>query len=970
MRGGRTKKILKNTVIALVLVTMVFGAFKPTKVSAYDQQQRGWDINYVTRHMGVSDTKDVGNTVEKAKAKYTAFRTAYNTVSTIRNKILNNPKATQADKDEIEGVWKTINNVIGEPKDAFDKIIQYEATGKAMLQDLVNGAWTITECTTWNGTSNPNPDQYTKEPMSYCAVEFNDDIRWPALKQFEDHIQKQDFSHLVNHAKNILARTGETLTQKEIDEAKSKAKKEVPKSALESCYGLVYINIGICLQMAVGWLLYAIAVIVAGILQLGGMLLSYVFSETVLNISSRMGDISAIGTIWSVFRDIANLSFIFLLLYVAVGTMLQLQSVNWKKTLVRVVIAAILINFSMFITKVIIDLSNLVALAFYNQLDTTTVVNGVTKNVSMADKFMDMLGIQGIFKSSLDTVRVWSQTWQSLAAYGIGTIVVMFITAFSFLAAAWLFLMRFAIIIILIIVSPLAFAARAFPNLEKHWSRWWDALIGQALFPPIYMLFIWVTVTIGTELFGTDKGNLAEAFVLNEPGDNSGLAILIKFVLIIVLLNAALALAKTQAGKIGGKMEKYMNNGLSVVEDVRRRTKGVGVRVGINAPSKLVNKGYKRIAAKVQDIYTKAKGPRTDENGKPIMGKTTYVAGKVARVLNAATLGVVGGVVGSVDRAAQQGLNALEKGRWGGDESLEERDKYYKNRERELKDVHQEALDRAAIEKGLSVNLESLTALTNDEIEALKGLTKATADMTTKELEEQKKETLMRGTFLATLSNSQFDNVLKSEKLNFTEQEKNDMKKSRGKVLGAWAKHPTMSTLTSTQRAEIEADIAAGRKPKSYGTFEEFIQKKKPSEIAEMPTDALEAMAERDMLTATDMEQVLSKGNLNIGKRAAIRGKVEANYASSQREIERSVIAAQDRLVLRYMAANPGVTKADALKKFKLKQVRITADDVITPSGYAGPLPPPSQQRQAWAEQYERMRRSYDFLTGTKGINF
>jgi hypothetical protein len=69
-----------------------------------------------------------------------------------------------------------------------------------------------------------------------------------------------------------------------------------------------------------------------------------------------------------VVRDISNVFFILVLLYVAIQTILGLSH-ETKKVVVHVIIMALLINFSMFFTKVVVDSSNMWALVFYNRID-------------------------------------------------------------------------------------------------------------------------------------------------------------------------------------------------------------------------------------------------------------------------------------------------------------------------------------------------------------------------------------------------------------------------------------------------------------------------------------------------------------------------------------------------------------------------------------------------------------------------
>src|SRR3989338_9536011 len=72
---------------------------------------------------------------------------------------------------------------------------------------------------------------------------------------------------------------------------------------------------------------------------------------------------------WTMVRDLLNLVFIFILLYAAISTILQYGNMDIKKILPSLIIAALLINFSMLITKMVIDASHIFAWEFYNQID-------------------------------------------------------------------------------------------------------------------------------------------------------------------------------------------------------------------------------------------------------------------------------------------------------------------------------------------------------------------------------------------------------------------------------------------------------------------------------------------------------------------------------------------------------------------------------------------------------------------------
>ena len=67
-------------------------------------------------------------------------------------------------------------------------------------------------------------------------------------------------------------------------------------------------------------------------------------------------------------RDIANILFIISLLYVAIKTILGLNVTDNKKLVGAVIVIALIINFSLFTTKVVIDASNILAKVFYNNI--------------------------------------------------------------------------------------------------------------------------------------------------------------------------------------------------------------------------------------------------------------------------------------------------------------------------------------------------------------------------------------------------------------------------------------------------------------------------------------------------------------------------------------------------------------------------------------------------------------------------
>src|SRR3989344_4311531 len=101
----------------------------------------------------------------------------------------------------------------------------------------------------------------------------------------------------------------------------------------------------------------------AWILGLAGNLMDMAIK---FSLDTKYFKIDAIDSGWKLIRDLVNMGFIFILLYIANSTILQLSSYNIRSMLAKLIIAAVLINFSLFFTRVVMDAGNIVAINFYN----------------------------------------------------------------------------------------------------------------------------------------------------------------------------------------------------------------------------------------------------------------------------------------------------------------------------------------------------------------------------------------------------------------------------------------------------------------------------------------------------------------------------------------------------------------------------------------------------------------------------
>ncbi len=239
---------------------------------------------------------------------------------------------------------------------------------------------------------------------------------------------------------------------------------------------------------------------------------------------------------WALMRDLANMGFIFMILYLAIQTILGIEGGNVGRKLVTIIVAALLINFSLAISEAVIDASNILAGQFWSS---------ISRGDSTSEIFVDALNLKTLGNSA--AIEALPSNTEVAMLY-LGGAVFLTISAFVLMAGGFMFLMRSFTLVILIILSPVAFAAYAIGN--KKGEEWLNRLLNEAFFAPIYLIMIWVSVMIiSSDGFATfkGKGTFAGLLVSSEKSQISGMSIIFSFGIVIFLLTAAITIAKSMS---------------------------------------------------------------------------------------------------------------------------------------------------------------------------------------------------------------------------------------------------------------------------------------------------------------------------------------------------------------------------------------------------------------------------------------
>ena len=233
-------------------------------------------------------------------------------------------------------------------------------------------------------------------------------------------------------------------------------------------------------------------------------------------------------------------------------------------------VAAVFLNFSLFITEAFIDVGNLFATQFYTQINGPSLASPTLSVGSIAElakggisgKIMSQLGLATLYDAAKDgdaRVLKGANPW----FIGFMGIILFIILAFVLFSLAFVLIARFVVLLFLIIVSPVAFAGLAVPGLKARMMAWWSKLFEQIITAPILLLMLYIALKIIT------ANNFFRGFSGGVTADWTGFAtnaagfagVLLSFLVAMGLLLAVVIQSKnlsafgaSQAMNLGGKL--------------------------------------------------------------------------------------------------------------------------------------------------------------------------------------------------------------------------------------------------------------------------------------------------------------------------------------------------------------------------------------------------------------------------------
>ena len=190
------------------------------------------------------------------------------------------------------------------------------------------------------------------------------------------------------------------------------------------------------------------------------------------------GDNSGAKQGWDFFRNIANAIFAVIFLWIIFSQISNVGVSNYgiKKILPRLIIGALLVNLSYYLCQIFVDLSNILGHTLKDALESGAGEIGTTSEAA---------GWGSVIAATI--VGVGGVAAFAALAIGIPTLVAGFL---AIMTVFIILVVRQAGIILLISMSPIAFAAWLLPNTEDLFKKWMKMFRGLLLvFPIISLLY-------------------------------------------------------------------------------------------------------------------------------------------------------------------------------------------------------------------------------------------------------------------------------------------------------------------------------------------------------------------------------------------------------------------------------------------------------------------------------------------------
>jgi len=273
-----------------------------------------------------------------------------------------------------------------------------------------------------------------------------------------------------------------------------------------------------------------------------------------------------------------------------------------------------------------------------------------------------------------------SSVWQMLTV-GLLGIILYLITAFSFLVVTVLLIIRYAVLIFLMILSPIALAGMILPKAQTYSKMWWTSLISNSFFAPAYFLLTYIVVI----MINSEGFQKAIGFTKTQT---SVIYIIINFGVIITFIILTIILSK-QIGAYGSGAV------MGFAQSARKWGQGVAGGATFGMGGRILRNTVGRGASKWADSEkVKERAARSGIGGMVGRMQLRGLRGVAGSSFDARATGVGGAIPGGLGKVAGKG---------GYEAKLENQ---VKKREKFAESLGKESYDEQIKKRGLVLDIK------------------------------------------------------------------------------------------------------------------------------------------------------------------------------------------------------------------------------------------------------------------------
>lgn len=265
---------------------------------------------------------------------------------------------------------------------------------------------------------------------------------------------------------------------------------------------------------------------------------------------------------WAIVRDVVNMFFVIVLIVIAFGTIFGSSRFQWKQQVPKLLIFAIVINFSKTLAVLMIDFGQVIMLSFANAI----------KDIA-GGNFIQLLGLGDILSVSRQSDRLTGLTDGSANAEGpaafdwlaasVMAFLMMILVLVTMVTLTVILAWRIVMLWVLITISPLAWFMGGAGDILRSdaYADWWKQFKCYVAIGPVITFFVWLTLAVaGAGSIATSDTGFSTNIAAQEINQNptGGLLAIFElpkmtsFIIGIAMLFAGFQAASTTCNAVPG----------------------------------------------------------------------------------------------------------------------------------------------------------------------------------------------------------------------------------------------------------------------------------------------------------------------------------------------------------------------------------------------------------------------------------